>query len=308
MDDETARTRAADQQLLDAMWDFGSPEVSEERFRDASDDDSYDAHQRAVMATQLARALGLQSKFDEADAVLDALAETGVEPAGGAHAAVADAGGDTGDTGDEPDVEPDVEPQGGPDGEPHDDEAATAARRAREAGEIRARIALERGRLRVTRGAPADAIGHFTRAVREAAAADTTFLVLDALHMLAIADTGHEREWAEEGLALVDRSGDRRLKRWGVALHNNLGWTLHEAGDADGALAQFASALEFANAYGSAEQRHVARWAVGRCLRTLGRTDEALQIQRELAEQRPDDTFVQDEIAALTGTEPTAGA
>ncbi|BDZ63241.1 hypothetical protein GCM10025877_01790 [Agromyces mangrovi Wang et al. 2018] len=94
----------------------------------------------------------------------------------------------------------------------------------------------------------------------------------------------------------------------GVALHNNLGWTLHESGDADAALEQFESALAFANEHGSAEQRHVARWAVGRCLRTLGRDDEALAIQRELAEQRPDDEFVQDEIAALTGTEPQAGA
>ncbi|GLI28632.1 hypothetical protein ARHIZOSPH14_28740 [Agromyces rhizosphaerae] len=299
MDGETARIRAADQQLLDAMWDFAAPEVSEERFRDASDDDSFDAHHRAVMATQLARALGLQSKFEEADAVLDALEQTGAEPAAGAHSAPASETA----PGDEPAAEP-AEPavSAAPEGEPDD-----AAARERDAGEVRARIELERGRILVTRGAPADGVAHFTRAVREAATADVPFVVLDALHMLALADRGHEREWAEEGLALIDRSTDRRLKRWGVALHNNLGWTLHESGDAAGALEQFEAALSFANEHGSAEQRHVARWAVGRCLRTLGRDDEALAIQRELAEQRPDDQFVQDEIAALTGTEPQAG-
>ncbi|WP_297084284.1 tetratricopeptide repeat protein [uncultured Demequina sp.] len=246
----TARSRDALQQLLDAMWDFGSPEVSEQRFREAWIDDSSDAHHRAVMATQLVRALGLQSKFSDADAVLDALA--GSEPP----------------------------------------------------GEIRARIELERGRLLVSRDAPADAIAHFERAVDEAAAVDAAFLEVDALHMLAIADAGNERDWAQEGLAIVHRSGDSRLKRWGVALHNNLGWTEHDAGDAAAALEHFEAALLFANDHGSAEQRHVARWAVGRCLRTLGRDDEALAIQRELAEQRPDDPFVGEEIAALTGTEP----
>jgi len=238
--------------MLDALWDFGSPDVSEQRFREASEDDSRDGRCRATMATQLARALGLQSKFDEADAVLDAIESDG--------------------------------------------------------GEIRARIELERGRLLVSDGAAADAIGHFTRAVREAASADAPFLVVDALHMLAIADTGREREWAEQGLAFVDRTGDRRTKRWGIALHNNLGWTLHDASDAEAALEHFEAALACANEHGTAQQRHVARWAVGRCLRTLGRNDESLAIQRELAEERPDDRFVHDEIAALTGTEPQAGA
>ena len=52
----------------------------------------------------------------------------------------------------------------------------------------------------------------------------------------------------------------------------------------------------------------MARWSVARCLRTLGRTDEALDLQRELARARPDDPYVQAELAALTGEEPTIEA
>ena len=122
-----------------------------------------------------------------------------------------------------------------------------------------------------------------TRGVREAALAGSTFLVLDALHMLALNDAGHEEEWATEGFDVLDGSRDPRVLRWGVALHNNLGWTLHDSGRLTGALMQFEQAVESADAYGTAEQRHVARWSVARCLRSLGRTDEALAMQRELA-------------------------
>ena len=60
--------------------------------------------------------------------------------------------------------------------------------------------------------------------------AGSPFLVLDALHMLALNDAGHEEEWAAEGFDVLDGSRDPRVLRWGVALHNNLGWTMHDGG------------------------------------------------------------------------------
>jgi len=244
------------------MWNFADPAVSEERFREAADDDAHTAHERAVMATQLARAVGIQGRVDEALAVLDELA-LGERPA------------------DEP---------------------------PEEAAELRARIALERGRLFATTGRVDEALPQLTMAVREAAIAGSTFLVLDALHMLALNDAGHEEEWATEGFDILDGVRDPRLLRWGVALHNNLGWTQHDAGSAQSAVHHFQLAVEAADRYGTAEQQHVARWSVARALRTLGRNDEALEIQRELAMARPDDRYVQAELAALTEAEPTIEA
>jgi len=151
-------------------------------------------------------------------------------------------------------------------------------------------------------------VPELTRGVREAAVAGSPFLVLDALHMLALNDAGHEEEWATEGFDVLDGARDPRVLRWGVALHNNLGWTLHDSGRLTGALMQFEQAVEAADAYGTAEQRHVARWSVARCLRSLGRTDEALALQRELAAERPDDPYVKAELAALTEAEPTIEA
>jgi hypothetical protein len=60
---------AVSQALLDALWDFSDPVGSEGRLRDAAGAESR-PDGRAVLETQVARALGLQGRFDDADAVL----------------------------------------------------------------------------------------------------------------------------------------------------------------------------------------------------------------------------------------------
>lgn len=263
---EPSHHRGDEQQLIDRLWDFGDPAASEERFREATDDDSHPAHVRAVMTTQLARAVGIQGRADEALALLDAVATEGI---------------------------------------PSDDAE-------RDAAEVRARVAIERGRILAAGDRRAEAVPELTRGVRYAALAGSNFLVLDALHMLALNDEGHEEEWAAEGFDVLAGSRDPRVLRWGVALHNNLGWTMHDGGRAEAALGEFEQAVEAADRYGTAEQQHVARWSVARCLRTLGRTDEALDLQHELARARPDDPYVQSELALLTrgesGEAPTIEA
>ena len=57
---------------LASLWDFDDPAGSGQRFRDAVA--SADGPDRDVLLTQLARALGLQGRYDEGHAVLDELA------------------------------------------------------------------------------------------------------------------------------------------------------------------------------------------------------------------------------------------
>jgi hypothetical protein len=50
---------------------------------------------------------------------------------------------------------------------------------------------------------------------------------------------------------------------------------------------------------GSSMQVHIAQWSIARCLRSLGRIDESLAIQRRLKVHDEPDAFVDEEIAIL---------
>lgn len=161
------------------------------------------------------------------------------------------------------------------------------------------RVALERGRLFNSAGERPEAVPLFAEALELATAAGEHFLAIDAAHMLAIADDERAGEWTARGIQIVDSATDPRAQRWGIALHNNLGWTHHDAELFDEALAEFEAADAAAQAHGSIEQQQVAQWSIARCLRSLGRRDEALAIQERLLELRPDDEYVHEELAAL---------
>lgn len=64
-----------DQKTLDHLWNFRDPAASEATFRAAMTEDMYDADERAELATQLGRAISLQGRFEEADALLDEIDE-----------------------------------------------------------------------------------------------------------------------------------------------------------------------------------------------------------------------------------------
>lgn len=182
------------QARLDELWDFDDPQGSEARFRDAI------AHatrsERAELETQLARALGLQERYDEADAVL----------------------------------------------------ASIHSR----APAVRVRVDLERGRLLNSRGSPAEAVPHFVYAAQLAADEYLPFLLIDALHMLAIADDDRHEQWTATAFANLERVTDERTQRWRIALHNNSGWRHVDAGRYDEAIAEFELARADAERYGTA--------------------------------------------------------
>ena len=116
--------------------------------------------------------------------------------------------------------------------------------------------------------------------------------------MLAIADSSRSDEWTQAALGVTEATGDPRTRRWAGSLHNNLGWSRHDQGDHTGALEQFQRALDAYRIDGSPEQVRVARWAVARALRSLGRYDEALAIQQQLIDG-PEDGYVSEEFAEL---------
>jgi len=70
MSDPVAAAQAHQAQI-DALWDFDDPAASEARFRSAAD--AAQGTERDILLTQVARALGLDSRYADSLAVLDGL-------------------------------------------------------------------------------------------------------------------------------------------------------------------------------------------------------------------------------------------
>lgn len=156
------------------------------------------------------------------------------------------------------------------------------------------RFQLERGRLFNSSGRPEQARDFFLQAYRRSRKARLDFYAIDAAHMMGIVDKGDESlQWNETALEMAERSDDPRARKWAGSLYNNIGWTYHDMGRYDDALRMFEKALEFRRAAGKESEMGIARWCIARCLRSLGRVEEALAEQRALLarseeEERPD--------------------
>jgi len=102
--------------------------------------------------------------------------------------------------------------------------------------------------------------------------------------MIAIARsaTPESVELNRKGLALARGSKFAKAQSLIPAMYNNMAWDLHDMGRNEEALAAFEAALEAWSARGRPKQVQVAKWSVAQCLRSLGRTDEAVKIEKAL--------------------------
>ncbi|XOV84909.1 MAG: tetratricopeptide repeat protein [bacterium] len=133
-------------------------------------------------------------------------------------------------------------------------------------------------------------------------------LAIDALHMMAFVDTepAAQLHWAEEALALARASNSKDARKWEASLLNNAGMALHSLNRYEEALLQFEKALELRKQESNAWTTHVAYWMVAWTLRSLDRTEEAIEIQTRLAHEREiagePDAFVFEELEILYRT------
>jgi tetratricopeptide (TPR) repeat protein len=167
---------------------------------------------------------------------------------------------------------------------------------------LRVRYLLERGRTFNSSGERSRARPLFAQAWERADAAGLDFYAIDAAHMMAIVEPPAGRhEWNLKALALTERTADPRAKKWMVSLYNNIGWTFHDEKNYPAALDMFGKALVAAEAAGTATPIRIARWSIARCLRSMGRYDEALRRQFALRDDpqsgAADDGYVYEEIA-----------
>jgi tetratricopeptide (TPR) repeat protein len=148
-------------------------------------------------------------------------------------------------------------------------------------GAARARVHLERGRLLRSGGDESGARPLFESAFTVALDAGEHVLAADAAHMAALVAPDHAGmlEWTERGIDVATKSEHSQVRYWLGPLLNNLGWEHYEAGDYEPALAAFERALEERKRF--PEQRaeiEIARYAVAKALRALGRPAEAVPL------------------------------
>lgn len=158
---------------------------------------------------------------------------------------------------------------------------AEAERLAGESAAARARIAMERGRLKRSGGDPVASLPLFESAFAIADETGEEFLAVDAAHMAAIATDDREivLAWTRRGIDLAEASSDPDVRYWLGPLLNNLGWAHYEAGEHEAALDAFCRALVARERDSDKEyEREIARYAVAKTLRTLGRAQEAAEL------------------------------
>jgi tetratricopeptide (TPR) repeat protein len=164
---------------------------------------------------------------------------------------------------------------------------------------VGARIRLERGRLHRSSGDEVASRPLFEAAFAVSQEAGEQFLAADAAHMAALVapDRPEMLAWTQRGIGVARESNDPSVRYWLGPLLNNLGWSFYEAGDYEPALDAFRRALEERERF--PEQRaeiEIARYAVGKTLRALGRPGEAAAVLEQAVswaqgDGRPDAWF-----------------
>ncbi len=147
-------------------------------------------------------------------------------------------------------------------------------------GGAEARVLLERGRRERSSGQPGAGRSLFEQAFELARAGGEDVLAVDAAHMVAI--VGDSEAWTARAVEIAAGSDDPGVRYWLGPLYNNVGWLRYEAGDAAGALDAFERALASRERDDPRPyEREIARYAVGKALRALGRAHEAAAVLEE---------------------------
>lgn len=166
----------------------------------------------------------------------------------------------------------------------------------------RIRYLLERGRIFNSTGEKTRAVPLFETALHLASKMKADNYAVDAAHMLGIAaEPARQLGWNLEALRLAENSQDPVARKWLGSLYNNIGWTYHDQGNYQKALASFEKGLAWQKANKTGEPELIAEWSVARALRSLGRVEEALARQQALLKTReklklPEDGYVAEEI------------
>ena len=148
----------------------------------------------------------------------------------------------------------------------------------------RIRYMLERGRVYNSSKETEKAAEIFNAAFQQAVKYQEDFYAIDAAHMMGIAEKEEESlKWNEIAIGMAEESKDKRANGWLGSLYNNTAWTYHDMKQYEKALELFEKNVKWHSERNSNQKMiSIARWSVARTLRSMGKINEALEIQMEL--------------------------
>ncbi len=157
------------------------------------------------------------------------------------------------------------------------------------------RYYLERGRTFNSAYEKDKAIVLFKQAFDLALEKGLDFYAIDAAHMMAIAEEPDEAlRWSEIAIEMIENTSDEKAKKWAGPLYNNTGWTYHDKGDYDKAMSNFEKCLDWHTERNTGQGQRIAEWTVARCMRSLGKTSDALDKQMALLKEIEDNNYEND--------------
>lgn len=148
------------------------------------------------------------------------------------------------------------------------------------------RYMLERGRTFNSSKVYDKASDLFFEAYKLAVKYKLDFYIVDAAHMMGIVEKKEESlKWNEIAMKHAEESDVKRAKNWLGALYNNTGWTYHDMGEYQKALDLFEKNVLWHTERNTKRGLIIAKWCVGRALRSLGRIEEAFEKQAALKKE-----------------------
>ncbi|MCH7903388.1 MAG: tetratricopeptide repeat protein [Armatimonadetes bacterium] len=167
---------------------------------------------------------------------------------------------------------------------------------------VETRYLLERGRAFNSAGEKQKAKELFLQAVDTSRRAKDDYLTVDVMHMLAIVeDPESALEWNLQAIQILEETKQEKAKSWIGPLSNNVAWTYHDIGEYETALSYFEKGRDYRAIEAKEPGYRIAKWAVARCKRSLGRLDEALAEQLASAAEYYPEFDAQSEAADIDG-------
>ncbi len=166
----------------------------------------------------------------------------------------------------------------------------------------RIRFLLEKARIHILRKTPSQARPLLIEAGTLANQSRDDFYFIDAAQLLAaIEPPKQQQEWIQKALTLAESSQQLQAQLCLGKLYTIRGWAQYDARQFENALDTFKKALSCIKAEGIPRKTIVAKWAIAKVLRTLHRSVEALEIQKDLLAEanqlNQKDGYIYEELA-----------